>query len=107
MTTRAVFGAAITPTLVFETSDLDVCQDVAVEIHPAAWEAIALTVSTIVVKKKDSASSRGERVSYIFSLTKFAYTCANDVKTEKKAELWSRGPRKWAVDLLLLLSVRI
>jgi hypothetical protein len=59
-TTRAVFGPAITPTLVFETSDLDVCRDVAVEIHPAAWEAISLTVSTVVVKKKDSASSRGE-----------------------------------------------
>lgn len=57
-TTRAVFGVEVTSNLVFETSDLDVCQDVGVEIHPAAWEAIALTVSTIVVKKKDSASSR-------------------------------------------------
>lgn len=106
-TTRAVFGAAITPTLVFETSDLDVCQGVAVEIHPAAWEAIALTVSTIIVKKKDSASSPGERANYIFSPPKFAYTFANDVKTEKKAEPWSRGPCILAVDLLLLLSVRI
>jgi len=86
MTTRAVFGTAITSILVFESSDLDVCQDVAVEIHPDAWEAIALTVSTIVVKK-DKASSRGERVSYIFSLPKFAYTYTNNVKTEKKAEL--------------------
>lgn len=59
-TTRAVFGVAITSTLVFETTDLDVCQDTAVEIHPAAWEAIALTVSTIVVKKKESAPSCGE-----------------------------------------------
>ena len=77
------------------------------EIHPAAWEAIALTVSTIVVKKKDSASSRGECVSHIVSLLKFAYTCANNVKTEKKAELWSRGPCIWAVDPLSLLTVRI
>lgn len=62
-----MFGAAITSTLVFETSDLDVCQDVAVEINPTAWEAIALTVSIVVVKKKDSPSSRGECVSYGFS----------------------------------------
>jgi hypothetical protein len=98
---------AITSTLVFETSDLDVCQDVAVEIHPAAWEAIALTVSTILAKKKDSASSRGECISYSFSLPKFAYTCAINVKTGRKAELWSCGPSIWAVDLLLLLSVCI
>ena len=76
------------------------------EIHPAAWEAIALTVSTIVVKKKDPASSRGECVSYI-SLPKSTYTCANNVKMEKKAGLWSRGPCIWAVNPLLLLSVRI
>lgn len=62
------------------------------EIHPAAWEAIALTVSTILVKKKDSASSRGECVSYRFSLPKSAYTCAINVKTEKKAEPWSCSP---------------
>lgn len=77
------------------------------EIHPATWEAIALTVSTIVVKKKDLAFSRGECVSSSLSLPKFAYTCGNNVKTEKKAELWSRGSRIWAVDLLLLLSVRL
>lgn len=65
-TTRAVFGVAITSTLVFETTDLDVCEDFAVEIHPAAWEAIALTVSTIVVKKKDPTSSYGECVSCAF-----------------------------------------
>jgi hypothetical protein len=59
-TTRAVFGAETTSTFVFETSDLDVCQDAAVEIHPAAWEAIALTVSTVVVKKKDSVTPRGK-----------------------------------------------
>jgi hypothetical protein len=76
-----------------------------VEIHPAAWEAIALIVSTIVVK--NDPASRGECVSSSFSLPKFAYTCANNVKMEKKAELWSRGSRIWAVDLLLLLSVRI
>ena len=62
MMTRTVFGAAITSTLVIETSDLNVCQDAAVEIHPAAWEAIALTVSTIIVKEKDQAFSRGEFV---------------------------------------------
>jgi hypothetical protein len=78
-----------------------------VEIHPAAWEAIALTVSIIIVKKKDSASSRGECVSYCFSLPKFAYTYAINVKTEKKAELRSCGPCIWAADILLLLSVRI
>ncbi len=59
-TTRAVFGAKITSALVFETSDLDVCQDVAVEIHPAAWEAVALTLGTVVVKKNNLASPRGE-----------------------------------------------
>jgi hypothetical protein len=57
---------AITSTPVFETNDLDVCQDVTVEIHPAAWEAISLAVSTVVVKKKVSDSSRGECVSYGF-----------------------------------------
>ncbi len=77
------------------------------EIHPAAWEAIALTVSSIVVKRKDSAPSRGEYVGYNLSLPKFAYTCANNVKSEKKAGLWSRGPHIWAVNLLLHLSVRI
>ncbi|KAH9990639.1 hypothetical protein BJV74DRAFT_836942 [Russula compacta] len=57
--TRAVFGAALDSTVVFETSDLDICQGVAVEIHPSAWEAIALTVSTVVVKNDDSASPGG------------------------------------------------
>jgi len=86
MMTRAVFGSAIASSIVFETNDLDVCQDVTVEIHPAAWESIALTVSTVVVKKNDSPSSRGERVGHNFSLFKFTYTCANDVKMGKKAE---------------------
>jgi hypothetical protein len=77
-----------------------------VEIHPAAWEAIALTVSTVVVRKNDSASSCGERLVIYFSLPKFAHTCGNNVK-KKKAEQWSRYARMWAVDLLLLLGVRI
>ncbi|KAI0288678.1 hypothetical protein BC826DRAFT_1036238 [Russula brevipes] len=57
-TTRAAFDIASSSTLVFETSDLNICQDVAVEIHPAAWEAIAFTVSTVVVKDKDLVSPR-------------------------------------------------
>jgi hypothetical protein len=72
--TRTVFDGAIPSSFVFETSDLDVCQDAAVEIHPAAWEAIALTVSTVVVKKNDSAS-RGEGRGYYLSLVKNAYMC--------------------------------
>ncbi|KAI0253680.1 hypothetical protein BJV78DRAFT_161177 [Lactifluus subvellereus] len=51
--TRSVFGPALGSTVLFETSDLDICQDVAVEIHPDAWEAIALTVSSVVVKNQD------------------------------------------------------
>lgn len=63
--TREIFGAALGSTVVFETSDLDICRGVAVEIHPSAWEAIALTVSTVVVKNDDSASRGG--VDYYFS----------------------------------------
>ncbi len=74
--TRAVFGAPPGSTFVFETSDLNICQDASVEIHPAAWEAVALTVSTIVVKNRDRAFSRGEREGYRFSLPKFAYIYA-------------------------------
>lgn len=55
-------------TFVFETSDFDICQDGAVEIHPATWEAVALTLSSVVVntvKERNPASSRarGELVS--------------------------------------------
>jgi len=57
--TCEVFGAAPGSTFVFETSDLDICRDIAVEIHPEAWEAIAMSLSTVVVKNKEPAS-RGE-----------------------------------------------
>lgn len=53
--TRSVFGMPRSSTFVFETSDLDICRDVAVEIHPATWEAVALTLSSLVVKEKDRA----------------------------------------------------
>jgi hypothetical protein len=72
-TTRAVFDTAPSSSLVFETSDLNICQDVAVEIHPAAWEAIAFTVSTVVVKEKVLVSPRGERERYCFFFLQSAY----------------------------------
>jgi hypothetical protein len=58
-----VFGPSLASTVVFETSDLNICREVAVEIHPDAWEAIALSVSSVAVKNKDLASPRsgGER----------------------------------------------
>ncbi|KAI9450606.1 hypothetical protein BJY52DRAFT_1301642 [Lactarius psammicola] len=62
--TRSVFGMARSSAFVFETSDLDICQDIAVEIHPATWEAVALTVSSLVVKERNLGSSsraRGQR----------------------------------------------
>ncbi|KAH8981755.1 hypothetical protein EDB86DRAFT_416390 [Lactarius hatsudake] len=56
--TRSVFGMARSSTFVFETNELDICQDVAVEIHPATWEAVALTLSSLVVKERNLGSSR-------------------------------------------------
>ncbi|KAI9441835.1 hypothetical protein H4582DRAFT_1935330 [Lactarius indigo] len=56
--TRSVFSMARSSTFVFETSDLDICQDVAVEIHPATWEAVALSLSSLVVKERNLGSSR-------------------------------------------------
>jgi hypothetical protein len=57
--TRSIFGGALDSTFVFETSDLDVWPDTTVEIHPTAWEAIAMTVSTVIVSDKDRGTSRG------------------------------------------------
>lgn len=71
-----VFGPAPDSSFVFETSDLNICQDASVEIHPAAWEAIALTVSTVVVKNKDLASPRGECEGHRLPFSKFTYTNA-------------------------------
>ncbi|KAH9976413.1 hypothetical protein BGW80DRAFT_1293557 [Lactifluus volemus] len=59
-TTHSVFGLALGSTIVFETSDLNVCQDTAVEIHSDAWEAIASTVSSVSVKSVDLAPPRGD-----------------------------------------------
>ncbi|KAH9018386.1 hypothetical protein EDB85DRAFT_2154520 [Lactarius pseudohatsudake] len=56
--TRSVFVMARSSTFIFETNDLDICQDVAVEIHPATWEAVALTLSSLVVKERNLGSSR-------------------------------------------------
>jgi hypothetical protein len=58
--TRSIFGGAPGSAFVFETCDLNVWPDTPVEIHPSAWEAIAMTVSTVVVKDKDRGTSRGE-----------------------------------------------
>jgi hypothetical protein len=55
-----VFGSLLASTVIFETSDLNICEDVAVEIHPDAWEAIALSVSSVAIKDNDLASSRGD-----------------------------------------------
>ena len=49
-TAHVIFGAAPNMTLIFETSNLDICQDALVEIHSAVWEAISQTVSTVEVK---------------------------------------------------------
>jgi hypothetical protein len=49
--TRAVFDTAPSSTIVFfKTTNLNICQGVAVEIHPSAREAVALTVRPVVVK---------------------------------------------------------
>ncbi|KAN0137864.1 hypothetical protein V8E53_004348 [Lactarius tabidus] len=48
--TRSVFGMVDSPNFVFETRDLDICQGDAVEIHPAAWEAVAISISTLSVR---------------------------------------------------------
>jgi hypothetical protein len=61
MITRSIFGGSPGSTFVFETSDFNIWPDTSVEIHPTAWEAIALTVSTVIVKNKDGGSSRGEQ----------------------------------------------
>ena len=58
--TRSIFGGAHGSTFVFETSDLNIWPDTLVEIHPAAWEAIAMIVSTVVVQDKDRGTSLGE-----------------------------------------------
>jgi hypothetical protein len=57
------------PNFVFETRDLDICQGDAVEIHPAAWEAVAISISTLSVRHQfqdlgsSSSQTRGELVS--------------------------------------------
>ncbi|KAI0301731.1 hypothetical protein B0F90DRAFT_292109 [Multifurca ochricompacta] len=57
--TREIFDVPHDSTPFFETSDLDICQDAAVEIHPGAWKAVALTVTSVVVKDQVSSSPRG------------------------------------------------
>jgi hypothetical protein len=64
--TRSIFGGAPGSTFVFETRDLNVWPDTSVEIHPTAWEAIAMTVSTVVVNDRDRATSRGESEGHAF-----------------------------------------
>jgi hypothetical protein len=58
------------PNFVFETRDLDICRDDTVEIHPAAWEAVAMSISTLSVRYQfqdlgsSSSPTRGELVSH-------------------------------------------
>ena len=59
------------PNFVFETKDLDICQGDTVEIHPAAWDAVAMSLSTLSVRSQfedlgsssSQAQARGELVS--------------------------------------------
>ncbi|KAF8262678.1 hypothetical protein EI94DRAFT_1832659 [Lactarius quietus] len=48
--TRSIFALVHSPNFVFETRDLDICHGDAVEIHPAAWEAVAMSLSTLSVR---------------------------------------------------------
>ena len=58
---------AYSPNIVFETRDLNICQGDAVEIHPAAWDAVAMSLSTLSVRYQSHdlgfSQARGELVS--------------------------------------------
>ncbi|KAI9507748.1 hypothetical protein F5148DRAFT_75533 [Russula earlei] len=86
--TCSAFDAAPGTTFVFETSDLDICQDVAVEIHPATWEAIALTVSTVIVKNEDVASHQRTRED---GVSKLPYARGKSSVTPKRAHRATSG----------------
>ncbi|KAI0061894.1 hypothetical protein BV25DRAFT_1916552 [Artomyces pyxidatus] len=47
---RELFALAPEVNLTFETDDLNICQQVAVEIHPTCWDAISLALCTVNIK---------------------------------------------------------
>ncbi|KAI0264229.1 hypothetical protein BC834DRAFT_884335 [Gloeopeniophorella convolvens] len=55
---RKIFGISEGIPVVVETSDLDICQGAAIEIHDTAWEAVALTLSSVSVEDRSLNRSR-------------------------------------------------